>query len=132
MRYTRELTALLLAPIGIYITIWGHAYVFDATIAVIASLALYEFLDLGRRKGYDIPMLICVLLMLFIIAAFVLEPFDAFIDRARLQAGALPNTAQTLALERYSGSTEEARVRSCSRAPTRSTPRHFTACPASP
>src|ERR1700674_5230033 len=76
MRYTRELTALVLAPIGIYITIWGNAYVFDATIAVIASLALYEFLDLGRRKGYDIPMLICVLLMLFIIAAFVLEPIS--------------------------------------------------------
>jgi hypothetical protein len=32
-------------------------------------------------------------------AAFVLEPFDAFIDRARLKAAALPNTAQTLAIE---------------------------------
>jgi phosphatidate cytidylyltransferase len=76
MKYTRELTALVLAPIGIYITIWGHAYLFDATVAIIASLALYEFLILGRLKGYDIPIIICVLLMLFIIAAFVLEPIS--------------------------------------------------------
>ena len=76
MKYTRELTALVLAPIGIYITIWGHAYLFDATVAIIASLALYEFLILGRLKGYDIPIVICVLLMLFINAAFVLEPIS--------------------------------------------------------
>ena len=66
----------MLAPIGIYITIWGHAYLFDATVAIIASLALYEFLILGRLKGYDIPIVICVLLMLFINAAFVLEPIS--------------------------------------------------------
>ena len=76
LRYTREVTALVLAPIGIYITIWGHAYLFDATVAIIASLALYEFLILGRLKGYDIPIVICVLLMLFINAAFVLEPIS--------------------------------------------------------
>src|SRR5438067_7211909 len=76
LRYTRELTALVLAPIGIYITIWGHAYLFDATVAAIAALALHEFLILGRRKGYDIPVIICVLLMLFIIAAFVMEPIS--------------------------------------------------------
>ena len=76
MKYTRELTALVLAPIGIYITIWGHAYLFDATVAIIASLALYEFLILGRLKGYDIPIIICVLLMLFINAAFVLGPIS--------------------------------------------------------
>jgi len=76
MRYTRELTALVLAPIGIYITIWGNAYLFDATVALVASLALYEFLILGRHKGYDIPIIICVLLTLFIMAAFVLEPIS--------------------------------------------------------
>ena len=32
-------------------------------------------------------------------AAFSLEPFDAFIDRARVKAAALPNAAQTLPLE---------------------------------
>ncbi len=70
----RELTALVLAPIAVYIIGWSHAYVFDATIALIASLALYEFLILGRRKGYELPIALCMLLTLFIIVAFVLEP----------------------------------------------------------
>ena len=70
----RELTALVLAPIAVYIIGWSHAYVFDATIALIASLALYEFLILGRRKGYELPIALCILLALFIIVAFMLEP----------------------------------------------------------
>jgi len=76
MKYTRELTALVLAPIAVYIIGWSHAYVFDATIAFIAAGALYEFLMLGRRKGYAVPMTLCILIMLFIIAAFVLEPIS--------------------------------------------------------
>jgi len=74
MKHARELTALVLAPIAVYIIGWSHAYVFDATIALIASLALYEFLILGRRKGYELPIALCILLALFIIVAFVLEP----------------------------------------------------------
>lgn len=76
MKYTRELTAAVLAPIAVYIIGWSHAYVFDGTVAVIAALALYEFLILGRRKGYDIPIALCILIMLFIVAAFVLEPIS--------------------------------------------------------
>lgn len=76
MKYTRELTALVLSPLAIYIIGWSHAYVFDVTIALIASLALYEFLILGRRKGYEVPIVLCILVMLFIIAAFVLEPIS--------------------------------------------------------
>jgi len=76
MTYTRELTALVLSPIAIYIIGWSHPYVFDATIALIAALALYEFLVLGKRKGYDLPLVLSLLLMLFIIAAFVLEPIS--------------------------------------------------------
>ncbi len=74
MKHARELTALVLAPIAVYIIGWSHAYVFDATIALIASLALYEFLILGRRKGYELPIALCILLALFIIVAFVFEP----------------------------------------------------------
>jgi len=74
MKYTRELTAAVLSPVAIYIIGWSHAYVFDAVIALIACGALYEFLTLGRRKGYKVPMVLCILVMLFIIAAFVLEP----------------------------------------------------------
>jgi phosphatidate cytidylyltransferase len=72
-RYARELTALVLAPIIIWIIGWGHPYVYDATIALISALALHEFLALGLRKGYDIPVVLCVLIMLFIIAAFILD-----------------------------------------------------------
>jgi phosphatidate cytidylyltransferase len=76
MKYTRELTALVLAPIAIYIVGWAHAYVFDAAVALISVLALYEFLILGRRKGYTLPVTLCILIMLFIVAAFVLEPIS--------------------------------------------------------
>src|SRR4029077_4684875 len=74
MKYTRELTAVVILPVAIYIIGWSHAYVFDATVALIASLALYEFLILGRVKGYSIPIPLCIGVMLFIVAAFVLEP----------------------------------------------------------
>lgn len=77
MKYTREITAAVLGPIAIYIIGWSpHRYVFDAAIALIAALALYEFLVLGRRKGFDLPIPLCIVLMLFIIAAFVLEPIS--------------------------------------------------------
>jgi phosphatidate cytidylyltransferase len=76
MKYAREVTALVLTPIAVYIIGWSHAYVFDATVALIAALALYEFLILGRRKGYEVPMALCIAVMLFIVAAFVLEPIS--------------------------------------------------------
>ena len=40
MKYARELTALVLSPVAIYIIGWSHPYLFDATIALISSLAL--------------------------------------------------------------------------------------------
>jgi phosphatidate cytidylyltransferase len=73
MKYTRELTALIGAPITVWIVGWSHAYIFDATIALVGALALYEFLMMGRKKGYDIPVPLCIGVMLFIMAAFVLE-----------------------------------------------------------
>jgi phosphatidate cytidylyltransferase len=75
-RFAREATAAVLAPIGIWINGWAHPYVFDATIALIAALALYEFLVLGRCKGYVVPVPLCIAVMLFIVAAFVLEPIS--------------------------------------------------------
>jgi len=69
-------TAAILSPITVYIIGWSHAYVFDAVIGIIAALALYEFLVLGRRKGYHLPIVLCILVMLFIILAFVLEPIS--------------------------------------------------------
>lgn len=76
MRFARELTALVVAPFAIYVIGWSHPYAFDATVAVIGALALYEFLILGRRKGYTLPVALCIVVMLFIVAAFVLEPIS--------------------------------------------------------
>lgn len=73
MRFARELTALIAAPIAIWIVGWSHEYVFDAATALIAILAMYEFLDLGRHKGYQIPIALCIAIMLIIMAAFIIE-----------------------------------------------------------
>jgi phosphatidate cytidylyltransferase len=72
MRFAREITAAIAAPIAIWIVGWGHPYVFDAAIALIAVLALWEFLSLGKAKGYDVPATLCVAIMLVIMAAFIL------------------------------------------------------------
>src|SRR5215212_4370274 len=73
MRFARELTAIIAGPIAVWIVGWGHEYVFDAAIALIGILALHEFLSLGRAKGYDLPIVLCVLIMLVIMAAFILQ-----------------------------------------------------------
>ena len=72
----RELTALIAAPLAIWVVGWAHPYVFDATMSLCAALALYEFLDLGKQKGYDITVPLCIAVMLFINAAFILEPIS--------------------------------------------------------
>ncbi|MGH7485150.1 MAG: phosphatidate cytidylyltransferase [Thermoanaerobaculia bacterium] len=72
----RELTALIAAPLAIWIVGWANPYVFDAAMALCAALALYEFLDLGKRKGYHLPVPLCIMVMLFIVAAFILEPIS--------------------------------------------------------
>ena len=73
MRFAREITALIAAPIAIWIVGWGHEYVFDGAIALIAVLALHEFLSLGKAKGYDVPIVLCIVIMLVIMAAFILQ-----------------------------------------------------------
>jgi len=76
MKYTRELTALIASPLAVWIIGWSHPLVFDATVALCALLALYEFLILGRRKGFHLPITLCILVAVFILAAFVLEPIS--------------------------------------------------------
>jgi phosphatidate cytidylyltransferase len=71
-RFARELTALVLAPLAIWLVGWAPPLVFDFAIAIISVLALHEFLALGTKKGYDIPVILCLLISLFITAAFVL------------------------------------------------------------
>src|SRR5258706_4837186 len=72
----RELTALIAAPLAIWMVGWAHPYVFTAAMARVAAIALYESLDLGKRKGYHLPTPLCIAIMLFIIAAFILEPIS--------------------------------------------------------
>lgn len=72
-RYKREVSAAILSPIAVWTIGWSHAYVFDAIITLIALTALHEFLAMGKRKGYDIPIVLCLLIGALIIGAFILE-----------------------------------------------------------
>lgn len=72
MRFAREITAGIAAPIVVLIIGWGPEPVYNATIAAVSILALYEFLALGKAKGYDVPIVLCILIMLVIMAAFIL------------------------------------------------------------
>jgi phosphatidate cytidylyltransferase len=113
----RELTALIAAPLAIWIVGWANPYVFDAAIALIAALALYEFLVLGTRKGYRIPVVLCIAIMLFIVAAFILEsvsvemgvfgallliPASYVVSRGELE-DALPSSAIAILATLYVG-----------------------------
>lgn len=73
MRFAREITALVAAPAAIWITGWGPVWLFNAAVALICVLAMYEFLALGKAKGYDVPVVLCILIMLLIMAAFILD-----------------------------------------------------------
>lgn len=69
--FTRELTALVFAPFIIWVIGWSPDWAYIATIAAVSTLALWEFLDLGSRKGYPTHKLIPILLGLLILATFV-------------------------------------------------------------
>lgn len=73
MRFSREITAAIGAPFVIWLIGWSHEYVFDAVIAAVAVLAMIEFINLGKAKGYHIPLALCVVIMIIIMAAFILE-----------------------------------------------------------
>ena len=72
-RYAREMTALVGGPITVWIVGWSHPHVFNGAVALVSLLALYEFLAFGRRKGYEIPVALCLVVALIILAAFVLD-----------------------------------------------------------
>lgn len=117
MKYTREITAAIVSPVVIYIIGWSHPYVFDAVIGLVAGLALYEFLILGRRKGFELPIALCIVVMEFIVAAFVLEPISVemgvfltllilptwYVLRGRTLDDALPSSAIAVMATLYVG-----------------------------
>lgn len=69
--FTRELTALVGLPPLIWIVGWAPGPVYVAMIALVASLALWEFLTLGAHKGYPVYRVISVLLGLVILWTFL-------------------------------------------------------------
>jgi phosphatidate cytidylyltransferase len=71
MRFAREITAFVALPAIIWIIGWAPEFVFNGTIALVAVLAMIEFLALGKAKGYDVPVALCVAIMLVIMGAFV-------------------------------------------------------------
>lgn len=73
MRFSREITAAVGAPLVIWLIGWSHEYVFDVVLALVAILAMVEFVNLGRAKGYDIPLVLCVVIVVIILTAFVLD-----------------------------------------------------------
>lgn len=72
-RFARELTSIVLAPFGIWVIGWGHPYVFAATIALCSVLALHELLMMGKKKGYELPVPLCLAIAVVILSAFILD-----------------------------------------------------------
>jgi phosphatidate cytidylyltransferase len=72
-KFTREITALIGAPMLLAVIILGPPWSYITLIAATSSLALWEFLTLGEKKGYPVQKLLSIALMLFLFAAFVFE-----------------------------------------------------------
>jgi len=51
----RILTAAVLIPLITYIVLWSHVIAFAAVIAAVAMLCFWEFTDIARGHGIDIP-----------------------------------------------------------------------------
>jgi len=117
MKYTREVSAAILSPVAIWVIGWSHPYVFDGVVGLISGLALYELLIMGRRKGFELPITLCIVVMEFIIAAFVLEPISVemgvfiallilpawYVLRGRTLEDALPSSAIAVMATLYIG-----------------------------
>ncbi|HYM59564.1 MAG TPA: phosphatidate cytidylyltransferase [Thermoanaerobaculia bacterium] len=130
-KYTRELTTAVVAPLTIWIIGWAHPLVFDATFAMVCALALYEFLLLGRRKGYKLPTTVCIGVLLFILGTFsfsgvpievgvvlalLLIPASYVLGRGSLEE-ALPSTAVAVFATLYIGLTGGSLIRLHSEVP---------------
>lgn len=73
MRFTREITAFAFAPFVIWLIGWGHEYLFNGVIALVSVLAMLEFINLGKAKGYHIAPVLCTAVMLVIMGGFVFD-----------------------------------------------------------
>jgi phosphatidate cytidylyltransferase len=124
-RFARELTALVLAPLLILAVGWMPPWAFVAIVFVVAALALHEFLALGENKGYPVQKTASILLLLFLLAAFLsprisvelgvfavllVVPAIYIFSRARLD-DALPGSAVCVLSTLYIGMLSGALIR---------------------
>lgn len=72
-RFAREITSIALAPLLVWIVGWAPDWLFTVMIFLITTLALWEFLVLGERKGYPLQKTLSLFLLWFLLSAFVLE-----------------------------------------------------------
>lgn len=70
-RFARELTSLAASPIIIWLIGWAPNWAYIAFIAVASCLALWEFLELGRKKGYRVNRIGAIILGLILESAFI-------------------------------------------------------------
>lgn len=70
-RFARELTAVIGAPIIVAIIGWAPLWAYLALIVLVTTLALWEFLTLGEKKGYPVQKTISILLLLILLWTFV-------------------------------------------------------------
>ncbi|HEY0591482.1 MAG TPA: phosphatidate cytidylyltransferase [Thermoanaerobaculia bacterium] len=70
-RFARELTTIVAAPVVVAIIGWAPVWAYVALITVALSLALWEFIALGARKGYPVQQVISILLMLLLVWTFL-------------------------------------------------------------
>jgi phosphatidate cytidylyltransferase len=117
MRFTREITSFVAAPFVIWIIGWSHEYVFNGVIAVVAILAMLEFINLGKAKGYHIAPLLCTVVMLIIIGGFVFDDLSVelgmftallvipawYVFRTRTIEDSLPSSAVAVLATTYVG-----------------------------
>ncbi len=117
MRFAREITSIVLAPFAIWVIGWSHEYVFNAVIAAVAILAMLEFINLGKAKGYHIAPLLCTVVMLIIIGGFVFDDLSVelgmftallvipawYVFRTRTIEDSLPSSAVAVLATTYVG-----------------------------
>jgi phosphatidate cytidylyltransferase len=117
MRFAREITSFVAAPFAIWIIGWSHEYVFNGVIAAIAILAMLEFINLGKAKGYHIAPLLCIVVMLIIIGGFVFDDLSVelgmftallaipawYVFRTRTVEDSLPSSAVAVLATTYVG-----------------------------
>jgi phosphatidate cytidylyltransferase len=76
--FTRELTSLAGAPLLIWLVGWAPPYAYAAAISLLSAFVLYEFLDLGEKKGYPVQKPLSIVLLLIFLSGFIFEEVPVY------------------------------------------------------